>query len=186
MKITSEVLDLIKRYEGLILNAYKDPAGVYTIGYGHTKGVKKGQIITKEQAEALLIEDIAAFERHVDKYDSIYHFNKNQYSALVSFAYNIGNIDQLTANGSRSIKEISEKIPSYCRAGGRVLPGLVKRRAEEKLIFDRPIIEPVSTYTEETTLKEVIDDIYAGKFGNGSERKDKLYKAIQNLVNKRR
>lgn len=186
MKITSEVLDLIKRYEGLILNAYKDPAGVYTIGYGHTKGVKKGQIITKEQAEALLIEDIATFERHVDKYDSKYHFNKNQYSALVSFAYNVGNIDQLTANGSRSIKEISEKIPAYCRAGGRVLPGLVKRRAEEKLIFDRPIIEPVSTYTEETTLKEVIDDIYAGKFGNGSERKDKLYKAIQNLVNKRR
>ena len=165
MKITSEVLDLIKRYEGLILNAYKDPAGVYTIGYGHTKGVKKGQVITKEQAEALLKEDIAAFERHVDKYDSIYHFNKNQYSALVSFAYNIGSIDQLTAN---------------------VLPGLVKRRAEEKLIFDRPIIEPVSTYTEETTLKEVIDDIYAGKFGNGSERKDKLYQAIQNLVNKRR
>lgn len=186
MKITSEVLDLIKRYEGLILNAYKDPAGVYTIGYGHTKGVYKGQIITKEQAEALLIEDIAAFERHVDKYDKIYHFNKNQYSALVSFAFNIGNIDQLTANGSRSIKEISDKIPAYCRAAGRVLPGLVKRRSEEKIIFDRPIIEPVSEYTEETTLKEVVDDIYAGKFGNGSERKDKIYKAIQNLVNKRR
>ena len=80
MKITSEVLDLIKRYEGLILNAYKDPAGVYTIGYGHTKGVKKGQIITKEQAEALLIEDIAAFERHVDKYDSI--FPRTIYSSI--------------------------------------------------------------------------------------------------------
>ena len=48
MKITSEVLDLIKRYEGLILNAYKDPAGVYTIGYGHTKGVKKGQRFYEE------------------------------------------------------------------------------------------------------------------------------------------
>lgn len=186
MKITNEVLELIKRYEGCILNAYKDVSGVYTIGYGHTANVKPGDVISKDKAEALLLVDIKKFEDHVDKYDTKYHFNKNQYSALVSFAFNIGNIDQLTKNGTRSIAEISKKIPEYCKAGGRTLPGLVKRRNEEKVIFDRPTFDGVINWTEETTLREVVNDIYAGKLGNGSTRKENLYNNVQKLVNERR
>ena len=185
MKITTEVFELIKRYEGCLLNAYKDVSGVWTIGYGHTGNVKSGDVITKAQAEALLISDIEKFERHVDTYDAKYHFNKNQYSALVSFAFNIGNINQLTKDGTRTITEISKKIPEYCKAGGRTLPGLVKRRNEEKVIFDRPIFTGSLDWTEETTLREVVNDIYAGKLGNGSARKDKLYNEVQKLVNER-
>ena len=138
MKISSNGLAIIKKYEGVRLNAYKDAAGVWTIGYGHTKGVKAGMKITQAQADAFLKQDCAAAEKNVSTFDSKYHWNQNQFDALVSFAFNIGSINQLTANGTRTIQQISKKIPAYNKAGGRVLNGLVKRRNEEKALFDKP------------------------------------------------
>lgn len=138
MRISENGLNLIKEFEGCRLEAYKDPAGVPTIGYGHTSGVQMGQKITLEQAEEYLREDIERFENHVMRYNGTYRWNQNQFDALVSFAYNIGNIDQLTAGGKRSIAEISAKIPEYCHAGGKKLNGLVRRRAAEKELFDTP------------------------------------------------
>lgn len=90
MKTNTAGINLIKKYEGCVLTAYRCPAGVLTIGYGHTgTDVKEDMIITKAQAEKLLKADLIAFEKKVSAYDPIYHFNANQFSALVSFAYNM-------------------------------------------------------------------------------------------------
>lgn len=132
-------LNLIKKFEGCRLKAYRCPAGVLTIGYGHTKGVKSGQVITQAQAEELLHKDIVNFCKKVDKYDKIYHFNENEYNALLSFVFNIGNLNQLTANGTRSKKVIGEKMKLYTKSGGKTLNGLVRRRNEEYELYTKGV-----------------------------------------------
>lgn len=135
MKISQNGIDLIKKYEGLRLEAYLCPAGVWTIGYGHTSGVKKGMKITTEQAEEYLRQDIAKHEKKVSYYNYIYHWNQNEFDALVSFSFNIGSIKQLTKSGTRSRVTISKKILEYNKGGGKVLNGLVKRRKDEQALF---------------------------------------------------
>lgn len=147
MKISQNGLKLIEEFEGCRLVAYQDSVGVWTIGYGHTKGVKKGQAITKEQAEHYLQSDVGNAEKVVNKYYDRYKWNQNQFDALVSFAFNIGSIDQLTAKGTRSIAEISNKILAYNKAGGKALAGLTRRRKAEKLLFDKKAVN--STPKEE-------------------------------------
>lgn len=137
MKISDAGINLIKRFEGCRLEAYQDSAKVWTIGYGHTGGVYKGQVISQMEADVLLRQDLVKAELAVSKYDNKYHWTQNQFDALVSFAFNIGSINQLTAKGTRSISEISAKIPAYRKAGGKVLSGLVKRRQAEKELFDK-------------------------------------------------
>ena len=141
MKISSKGVSLIKSFEGCRLKAYKCPAGVWTIGYGHTAGVKEGDIITQEQADEYLRNDLEKYEKAVLNYDDIYHFNQNQFDALVSFTYNCGatNLKNLTQNGKRTLAQISGKILLYNKAGGVVLRGLQRRRAAEKELFDTPI-----------------------------------------------
>lgn len=138
MKTSEKGFEIIKKYESCRLTAYLDPVGIPTIGWGHTSGVKMGQTITQAQADAYLAQDVSTAERAVAKYDGTYHWNQNQFDGLVSFTYNCGagNLDKLTANGSRTVSEISAKIPSYNKAGGKVLSGLVRRRTEEKALFD--------------------------------------------------
>lgn len=139
MKTSKNGLDLIKKYEGCRLKAYLDPVGIPTIGYGHTSGVKLGQTITQAEAEAYLQKDVEKSEKAVDKYSSTYHWTQSQFDALVSFAYNIGGIEQLTDHGRRNLREISDKIPAYCNAGGKPLAGLKARREAEKALFDAPV-----------------------------------------------
>lgn len=140
MKISDNGIELIKKFEGCQLTAYRCPAGVLTIGYGHTKGVKEGQKITKKKAEQLLREDLERFETHVNSYRKKYKFNQNEFDALVSFAFNIGSINQLTNYGKRNKGMIADKMLLYTKAGGKQLSGLVKRRkAEHKLFITRPI-----------------------------------------------
>lgn len=91
--------------------------------------------ITKEKAEQLLKRDLEKFEKDVLKYDSKYHWTQGQFDAMVSFAYNVGSIHQLTANATRSIEQIAEKILAYNKAGGKVLNGLVRRRKAEQILF---------------------------------------------------
>lgn len=156
MKISDNGLAIIEKYEGCKLAAYRCPAGVLTIGYGHTgSDVKSGMTITKSQAIELLKKDVAKFEKKVEKYNSIYNWNQNQFDAMVSFAFNVGSIDQLTNNGKRSIAEISAKITAYNKANGKVLTGLVRRRAEEKELFDKKTTNTV--VTTETAIKEEND-----------------------------
>ena len=137
-KINKSGLNLIKKYEGCRLTSYICPAGVLTIGYGHTgKDVKPNQTITKKKAISLLKKDLARFERHVQSYNYIYEWTDNEFSALVSFAYNIGNIDQLTAYGTRTRSQIRSAMVKYVKANGKTLTGLVKRRKAELRLFNR-------------------------------------------------
>lgn len=135
MKTSGNGINLIKQYEGCRLTAYKCPAGVPTIGYGHTAGVKMGQKITQAQAEEYLRQDLARYEKNVEKYNSRYQWNQNEFDAMVSFAYNLGSIDKLTASGTRSKAVIAEKILLYNKAGGKALAGLTRRRKAERALF---------------------------------------------------
>lgn len=193
MKASQKCIDYIKLNEGLCLKAYKclSTEQYYTIGYGHySKDIKKGDTITKEKAEELLKKDIVVFENNVNKYNKIYNFNQNQFDALVSFAFNVGSIDGLTAKGTRAIKEISEKILLYNKSGGKVIKGLTIRRQEEKKWFDTPVKIDVKE-TKKTTKEvlAVVTEILNNKWGNGENRKKNIeklgfnYSKIQEIVN---
>lgn len=138
MKINEKGLEIIKYFEGCRLKAYKCPAGVPTIGYGHTRGVEMGDIITQEQAEQYLKEDLKVFESHIMSFNDKYNWSSNEFSALVSFAFNIGSITQLTARGTRSKEEIADKMLLYDYAGGKRLTGLGARREKERELFLTP------------------------------------------------
>lgn len=145
MKINKRGLDLIKKYEGCRLTAYKCPAGVLTIGYGHTDGVKAGDTITQAQADLYLQSDVVNFENLVNEYNRNYNykFNRNQFSALVSFAYNCGagNLAMLLQNGKRDKKTISEKMLLYCNANGKPLKGLQDRRKAEQDLYNTEVLK---------------------------------------------
>ena len=138
MKISKAGIDFIIGFEGFSAKACKcvSTEKYYTIGYGHYGAdVKKDDTITKEEARKLLEADLLSFEKKVSKYDSKYDFNQNEFDALVAFAYNVGNIDQLTAKGTRTRDKIAECMLSYNKSGGRVLNGLTKRREAERNLF---------------------------------------------------
>lgn len=141
-------IDLIKHFEGCQLEAYQDEVGVWTIGWGITNAdksitgttIKKGLKISKATAEKWLKESLnKKYLPKVMKYDTRYGWNQNEIDALVSFAYNIGSIDQLTANGSRSRATIAAKMLEYVKAGGVTYNGLVRRRKAERELFLKPI-----------------------------------------------
>lgn len=137
MKTSQRGINLIKQFEGVRLTAYKCPAGVYTVGYGHTRGVKRGMKITEEEASAFLAADLRNSEKAVERYDAIYHWNQNEFDALVSFTFNCGatNLRALLRNGRRNRSQIAATLPLYRKAGGKVLKGLERRRAAEKALF---------------------------------------------------
>ena len=87
MKLSEKGANLIKQYEGLRLNAYQDAGGVWTIGYGHTGGVQPGDVITREEADALFWADVEKFVRGVNRLKQGTRLTQNQFDALVSFAY---------------------------------------------------------------------------------------------------
>lgn len=149
MRTSSRGIELIKAFEGCRLTAYRDANDVWTIGWGTTnadkavtgKTIKSGLTITQPTAEKWLIESIKQrYESKVEKYEQIYHWNQNQFDSLVSFAYNIGSIDQLTNEGKRDKQTIARKILEYNKAGGKVLEGLVRRRKAEHDLFCEPMI----------------------------------------------
>ena len=135
MHISDNGIALIKKHEGCKLTSYKCPAGVWTIGYGHTFGVTGNMTITKAKAEEFLKQDLVRFEKNVEKYNSKYNWTQNEFDALVCFAYNIGSIDGLTIKGTRKKQEIADKMLEYTKAGGKTLAGLVKRRNDERTLF---------------------------------------------------
>jgi GH24 family phage-related lysozyme (muramidase) len=138
--ISQEGIALIKSFEGCRLTAYKAvPTEKYwTIGYGHYgSDVKPNMVISKDQAERFLIEDLKRYEGYVEK--TGLKLNQHQHDALVSFTYNCGygNLKKLIAN--RTISEIGEALLLYNKSGGRVLNGLVRRRAAEKALFEKAV-----------------------------------------------
>lgn len=142
MNISENCINLIKEFEGCKLKPYK-LAGeeYYTVGYGHYGAdVKPTKKYTKKEVETLLISDLQRFVTGVLRYDKLYHFNPNELDALVSFAYNVGSIDGLTAKGSRSRKEIAYFMRKYVKgSNGQTLEGLIKRREKERELFLTPM-----------------------------------------------
>ena len=142
--MTKEGIELIKHFEGCRLEAYRCPAGVLTIGYGHTQGVTEGMTITQEEADELLKRDLLSFEVNV-RGCVIPNLNDHQIDALTSFAYNvgIGNLRRSTLlriinRGGATEEEIRRQFDRWIYAGKKVLPGLKRRRKAEADLYFTP------------------------------------------------
>lgn len=160
MQLTHAGLELIKAHEGLRLKAYKCPAGVWTIGYGHTSAAGRPTVtpsfkITVEEAEAILRNDLKKFEDVVKRLVKV-ELTDNQFSALVSFVYNVGEgnfakSSVLKALNSKQFDLVPSKLALWNKGNGKVLPGLVKRRAAEAALFmsdkDEEVIHPSTEVT---------------------------------------
>ncbi|MEB2870302.1 lysozyme [Pseudomonas rhizosphaerae] len=142
MKTSQKGIALIKSAEGLRLKAYPDPGtgGLpWTIGYGSTSGVTRNMVITEAQAEQMLAEDLVRFERIVERALCV-PVNQGQFDALVSFTYNVGEGNFTKSTLLRKLNAgdtagAAEQFSRWVHAGGKVLPGLVTRRAAERAIF---------------------------------------------------
>lgn len=134
MHIGKEGQKLIKHFEGCQLTSYKCPAGVWTIGWGHTSGVKQGMKITQQQADQYFLDDIKIYENHVKRIVKL-PLNQNQFDALVSFCYNCGagNLQKLVSG--RNYQQIADTMLLYNKGGGKVLAGLLRRRQMERELF---------------------------------------------------
>lgn len=140
MHISETGLALIRQFEGLRLAAYRCPAGIATIGYGSTAGVKMGQTITSARAEELLREDVRQFEAAVSRLVKV-PLTQGQHDALVSFAFNLGAkaLEKSTLLRLLNAGDYSGTAAQFDRwvyASGKKLPGLVKRRAAERALFE--------------------------------------------------
>ncbi|MEI7598958.1 MAG: lysozyme [Aestuariivirga sp.] len=144
MQVMEEGLALIRRFEGFRANAYRCPAGVWTIGYGHTSqagppAVRPGMVVTEKEARRILGEDVAHFADAVGALLAR-EVSAAQFSALVSFAYNVGvgafrSSSVLSAVNAGRFQDVPARLKLWVKGGGRVLPGLERRRAAEAELF---------------------------------------------------
>ena len=139
MHTSEKGLNIIKKHEGLKTKAYKCPAGKWTIGYGHTNNVRPDDVITEAEATELLIKDVFNSEGVINR---LVHktLNQAQFDALVSFVFNVGVGNFQKSTLLRKINEgdfagAAQQFSRWVYAKGRKLPGLVKRREEEKQLF---------------------------------------------------
>jgi len=140
MKISDNGLDLIRKYEGLRLEAYICPAGILTIGYGHTgSDVTAGMKIDNAQADALLSKDVERFEKSVNDLVKV-PMTQGMFDSLVCFAFNLGagslkSSTLLTKLNANDAKGAADEFLRWNKAGGKVLAGLTARRESERDIF---------------------------------------------------
>lgn len=138
-------IDIIKKFEGVRLTAYLCPAGIPTIGYGHTSGVKLGQTITQKQADDMLLRDIELYEQQIlsNIGQKIYlGLSENQKAAIISFVFNIGigNFSKSTLKKKLLKLDIigtADEFLKWSFAGGKKLRGLETRRIAERELFLR-------------------------------------------------
>jgi len=130
---------IIKEFEGLELKSYLCPAGVWTIGFGHTKNVMPGQTISEEWAEIFLKEDLAEAEKCVEK--NLPGLNQSQFDALVSFVFNVGCGAFYKSTLLKLIRKnetdftIFPEFGKWVNANGKPLPGLIRRRRQEAKLY---------------------------------------------------
>lgn len=134
-RINDEGLALIKQWEGFRPQAYLCPAKVWTIGYGSTVGVTEGMKITKAKAEKLLLKDLERFEAAIERLVTV-PLNDNQFAALVSWAFNVGEGAVAKSTLLRKLNAgdydaVPVELARWNKAGGKVLAGLANRRAAE-------------------------------------------------------
>lgn len=160
-RISQNGINLIKKYEGLRLTAYKCPAHVWTTGYGHTRGVKEGDTCTESQAEAWLLEDLESVEELLN--DKLPDLTQDQFDALCSWIFNLGSGNFLTStlysvirknplnasivkpmepvlNDMGPMSVIKYNFLRWNRAGGNLLKGLVRRRYDEYTLYNSGVI----------------------------------------------
>ncbi len=209
MKLSDAGLSLIKRHEGLRLKAYPDPGtggAPWTIGYGHTQGVQPGQEITAAQADDYLREDVYWAEDAVRDHVKV-ALDQHEFDALVSLVFNIGAGAFARSTLLRKLNDgdkagAAGEFARWNQAGGKVLPGLVKRRADEAALFagdQNPIKKPLEWPFERpepekrtmplpaivaAVLPSIIEAIpRLGKlFGSGSEVAERNIKAAELAV----
>lgn len=181
--ISDKALDLIKEFEGLRLNAYLDPVGILTIGYGYTNeagfgpGVSPGEKWTAQQAEDMLREGVLRFANNIQPHFTIKP-NADQFGAFVSLAYNIGwqsfvKSTALKRWNAGDVEGAAEAVTWWNKAGGKVMRGLVRRREAEaalilaqgpvgKVVVDTPREKPVQSSTVKASAGQI-----AGAVGGG-------------------
>lgn len=142
--INPEAVALIMRNEGCVLHTYTDSVGVLTCCYGHTgPDVEPGMTYTQAQAQALLEQDLAKFEDGVDSLLTTDDTSDNEYGAMVSLAYNVGlgnfgHSSVLRWHNAGNKTAAADSFRMWNRAGGQVLDGLTRRRAEESALYLKP------------------------------------------------
>jgi len=163
MKLSTRGLDMIKEFEGYhraqpdgSCVAYRCPAGVLTIGWGCTEGVKENMRWTRADAEARLLAELARHESAVERMTTV-ALNQNQFDALVSFSYNLGTGALQKSTLLKRVNETAweaagQEFGRWTKAAGMVLPGLVARRGKEAALFLEPVQEPV-----EPTMPQAVE-----------------------------
>ena len=139
MKTSDVGVEMIKEFEGKKQVAYQDPAGVWTIGYGHTKGVEKGQLCIEKTCDKFLREDLEEVEEYIDRLVKV-ELNQNQFDALVAWTFNLGpgNLKESTMLRKLNYgdyESVPDEMRRWNKAGGEVLNGLVRRRDAEANLF---------------------------------------------------
>ena len=139
-KISQRGIDLIKQFEGLRLEAYLCPAGVWTIGYGSTRDVKKGDKITAAEAGEMMAADLLPFERDVSRLVKV-PLDQCQFDALVCFAYNVGggalaSSTLLKLLNAGDYAGAAGQFARWNKANGKQLAGLTRRREAERALFE--------------------------------------------------
>lgn len=174
---------MIRDFEGCVLHTYDDGFGNKTIGVGHVdNSMSWNKTITQAEADDLLRSDLRRFEENVNFYDPGYDWNQNEYDSLVSFAFNLGNVDELLRNGKLYKEDIPERMLLFCHANGEIVEGLQIRRKKEAELF----MTPVECSLDVPKLVTMTAEVCLGKYGNGDERKQKLgnnYDIVQDLIN---
>ena len=184
MKLCDEGLELIKAQEGFRSRAYRDPVGVWTIGYGHTSmagppHVRAGLEISQSEGENILRRDVERFASGVRRLLTR-SLSDRQFSALVSFAYNVGlgNFERssvLRAVNAGNFEAVPRRLSLWVKAGGRTLPGLIRRRAAEAALFTADGLAPAeglvgqpveaprgkAAHTSTTTLAAIVSALAA-------------------------
>lgn len=203
-KIGQAGLKLIMEFEGCRLTAYQCSAGVWTIGYGHTVGVYKGMKISQAQADTFLKQDIVKFEKYINNPSYVpftEQLNQNQFDALVSFVFNLGqgNVKKLCVG--RNINQIPSAMQKYCKAAGRTLPGLQRRRKAEAALYNKKVEDCTGTIavkeSEDYNMKTIkkgskgnavkvwqiiIGTTPDGNFGSGTENATKTWQKNHGLT----
>lgn len=162
MKISQSGIDLLKQFEGISLDAYQDAGGTWTIGYGQTyyedgRPVQPGDHISLEQAYSLYANILPRYEEIVNKHIGTLELTQNQFDALVSFAYNLGEGPTVEAlNAIRNGTFTREFMLQYVHAGGKVIKGLVNRRNKEADLFFSGVKEVIKETVKEVPVNNAI------------------------------
>lgn len=158
MKTSQRGRAKIKEYEGFSTNAYKDVVGVWTIGYGFTKSVKEGDYMSPEEAEKRLSRELVAYEDAISSACTLAP-NQNQFDAMVSFAWNVGiagfeKSTVLKCHNKGDFTAAARAFGLWNKAGGKVWPGLIRRRASEAAMYLEPVQPPAQVEMPQAVDRE--------------------------------